>query len=93
MRPFVRRTKAELAALPEYSCSLPTGTTIGKRWKRNKIAYAGPPPGCRLPEGAFVGPEWWMGEYHPSSEPDTIDIHWSPILVVDEPAVEWPRAF
>lgn len=27
-------TKQEFDALPDYSCSLPTGTTIGKQWKR-----------------------------------------------------------
>lgn len=26
--------KSEFDALPEYSVSLPTGATIGKRWKR-----------------------------------------------------------
>ena len=26
---------AALKELPEYSCSMPTGTTIGKRWRRN----------------------------------------------------------
>lgn len=38
----VRLTWAELKALPEYSCSLPTGTTIGKRWKKNQHAYHRP---------------------------------------------------
>jgi hypothetical protein len=28
-------TRAEFARLGEYSCSIPTGVTIGKRWKRN----------------------------------------------------------
>jgi hypothetical protein len=31
----VTLTRAEFDALPEYSTSIPTGTTIGKRWKRN----------------------------------------------------------
>lgn len=30
----------ELRDLPEYSTTLPTGTTIGKRWKCNRLAYA-----------------------------------------------------
>jgi hypothetical protein len=38
----VRLTWAELQALPEYSCSLPSGTYVGKRWKRNINAYARP---------------------------------------------------
>lgn len=28
-------SREDLAALLEYSCSLPTGTTIGKRWRRS----------------------------------------------------------
>lgn len=32
--PIERVTMAEFAALSEYSTTLPTGTTIGKKWKR-----------------------------------------------------------
>ena len=28
-------SREELAKLPEYSCSIPTGTTVGKRWRRD----------------------------------------------------------
>lgn len=28
-------TRKKLAELPEYSTSVPTGTTIGKRWRRD----------------------------------------------------------
>lgn len=38
----VKMPQAELDALPEYSISEPTATTIGKRWKR------GLPCGCWL---------------------------------------------
>lgn len=31
--------RAMFDALPEYSCSLPTGTRIGKCWKKNQSAY------------------------------------------------------
>lgn len=31
--PVIVLSQAELNSLPEYSWSLPTGTTIGKRWK------------------------------------------------------------
>lgn len=30
----VKLTQGEFDALPEYTCSNPTGTVIGKRWKR-----------------------------------------------------------
>jgi hypothetical protein len=30
--------RAMFDELPEYSCSLPTGTRIGKCWKRNTLA-------------------------------------------------------
>lgn len=33
-------TKKEFEALGEYSCTLPSGTTIGRRWKKNNNAYA-----------------------------------------------------
>jgi hypothetical protein len=47
-------TAEELAALPEYSTSLPTGVRAGKRWKRQKL---------------FGSPEkgWLIGEYAPAS--------------------------
>lgn len=35
----VKLTPLELKELDEYPCSIPTGTTIGKRWKRNNSAY------------------------------------------------------
>lgn len=40
---IVTLTKAELENLPEYSRSLPTGTTIGKQWRvyRNNLWYRG----------------------------------------------------
>ena len=33
-RPRLRLTQREFDCLPEYSTTVPTGTTIGKRWKR-----------------------------------------------------------
>ena len=73
----VARTKltlAEFRALPEYSCSVPTGTEIGKRWKR-RIPYHGEP--C----------EWFLGEY---VEPDAeqkekgqVGIQWTRIEVAE----------
>lgn len=49
-------TRDELFSLPEYSCSTPTGTTIGKRWRRDVNAY-------RLPVVSADRHEWMIGEY------------------------------
>ncbi len=55
--PALRLTPREFAALPEYSCSLPTGTTIGKRWKRLDGSH----------DHRFIAaggkPRWMIGEY------------------------------
>jgi hypothetical protein len=42
--PLLPITLAEALALPEYSTTNPTGTTIGKRWRRHDGAYD-PRPG------------------------------------------------
>lgn len=88
-------TRKEFDELLDYSCSLPTGTTIGKRWKRNNNAYRRPLcshlhvfDGTREPD--FQGPDWWMGEYALDPEakmgrdgkPETVLILWSKIVVV-----------
>lgn len=60
--------------LGEYSASLPTGTTPGKRWKRKMRGFG----------------NWWMGEYLDDIQPDprgerfgqTIGIRWRRILIV-----------
>lgn len=59
-------SKDALRALPEYSCSLPTGTTIGKRWRRNT--------GFGRQRG--IG-NWVIGEYVPCSIPGQTGIDWS----------------
>jgi hypothetical protein len=77
----VRLTRAELEALGEYSCSLPTLTTIGKRWARNETAFNqmwGRPP---EPE------RWVMGEYVDIGDPDKVGIRWTPIEIVEPPAL------
>ena len=55
--PVLRLTPREFAALDEYSCSLPTGTTIGKRWKRLDGSH----------DQRFLAaggqPRWMVGEY------------------------------
>lgn len=72
-------TAQELADLPEYSCSIPTGTTIGKRWKKDLRAYDRNP--VAVTERAVLGPEWVMGEYVDDPDPELIGIRWTRIKV------------
>lgn len=62
-----------LLALPEYSCSIPTGTTIGKRWRRATIwGRRADKPLDRYPET-----EWWIGTYVEHTGSDrVVDIKW-----------------
>ncbi len=62
----------------EYSSSIPSGTTLGKVWKRNHLAFASP-----------SGEDWYMGEYVPDAKakigkdgvPETVGIVWRKIKV------------
>lgn len=45
----------EAIGLPEYSATIPTGTTPGKRWKRHDGAY----------DPSVNDPFWIIGEYGP----------------------------
>jgi hypothetical protein len=55
-------------ALLEYSCTIPDGKTIGKRWKR------------REPYGAPVKQaRWFMGEYVPDPDPKLVYIIWTEV--------------
>lgn len=63
---------AELESLLEYSTTLPTGTTIGKRWRRARR------PGARVTE-------WWIGTYVEHPDPDRVGIEW--VWAVSEPDV------
>ena len=47
-------SRADLSALGEYSCSIPTGKTLGKRWRRQLYW------GTEMPEPER---EWKMAEY------------------------------
>ena len=70
--PPLHLTRAEFEALPEYSCSLPTGTTPGKRWRRHDGAH----------DREFVAaggvPVWIIGEFDPDDDGQgsTIKINW-----------------
>lgn len=66
----VELTQQEVDALPEYSITLPTGKTIGKRWKRRLLA--GPRAGI-----------WVLCEYVPDPDPAFVGIQSRAIRVVD----------
>lgn len=77
--PKLRISAREFEALPEYSCSVPTGTTPGKRWKRLDGVY----------DRSFMArggkPRWMVGEYDPAcpSDAKTIQIFWyRPIIQI-----------
>ena len=86
----VTLTRREFGELGEYSCSLPTGTTIGKRWRRNVNAYrVGPVVHLDFWNGTPVREElpdeWWMGEYVESKEPGMVGINWYRIVLEPDP--------
>lgn len=60
----------ELESIDEYSCSLPTGTTIGKMWKRDMNEAERYHTGRPLPE------EWVVAMYIPDDRPDSVGIVW-----------------
>lgn len=72
-------TQAQFDILPEYSCTLPTGTTIGKKWKRDVNE---PKRFHRIEPNAPK--EWWTGEYTPHPDPDTVGIKWRKVVIITE---------
>jgi len=65
----------------EYSCSVPTGTTVGKKWLRNQSAFTSAPRD-----------NWYIGEYLDKIEIDSrgqehIIIAWTKVIVWDEDVV------
>jgi len=84
--PVVQLTRREFDRMPEYSQTLPTGKTIGKRWRRNAYDLRRlPVEVCGL---RFVFPHppvWILGEYvppRPDTPPDCVAIEWSRIEIV-----------
>ncbi len=65
-------TERELNSLGEYSASLPTGQTPGKRWKKHVGSYD------RQFIAAGGKPFWIIGEYDPNDDGKgkTIEINW-----------------
>lgn len=67
-------TKRAFQKLLDYSCSIPTGTTIGKRWKRHE---------------PYVHDEntkltWFEGRYVTHPDPEQVGIEWRTIRIVNE---------
>lgn len=58
--------------LPEYSCTIPTGTTIGKVWRRKKDYYD-------------ESKGWLIGEYvtDPQGDPKMVGIQWREPLIIE----------
>lgn len=59
-------TAAELNDLPEYSCSMPTGTTIGRMWKKDMYAYD--------PDNRHLSPTWVICQYVEHPNPNKVGI-------------------
>lgn len=73
-------TKKEFEDLMEYSTTIPTGMTIGKRWKRdmNVLGVHSKP----------AEPRWWMGEYVDSCDlasTGRVGIKWTRIIIKETP--------
>ncbi len=79
--PTLQLTLEELNNLPTYNCSLPTGTPIGKRWKRNFVDRSSATFNVVIFGLEFRFP-WWpdawaIGEYVPCDIPGQVGIRWS----------------
>ena len=68
--PKIYMTLEEAERLPEYSASMPSGQTIGKRWRRHDGAFD-----RRFIEAGGV-PTWIICEYAESDEPGMININY-----------------
>lgn len=70
----VALSRAEFDELPEYSCTLPTGGTIGRRWKRCEPYHA---------SREFGAPDatWYLGEYVDIGDETKVGVTWSLIHV------------
>ena len=62
-------TPEAFKVLKEYSSSIPTGTTIGKQWKKNTHAFTGKEA------------EWYLCEYVPHENPDLVGIDYKKIVI------------
>lgn len=71
--------RGTLDRLLEYSCSVPTGVTLGKRWKRGWCKCVD--RGLRRYGSCRAHDTWSLGEYV-SGKPGHALITWRRILVV-----------
>ena len=75
-----RLTPREFCSLLEYSASLPTGTTPGKRWKRLDGVH----------DRLCKDPCWVVGEYG-KPEGNSVPIHWyRPVISIRAATQEVP---
>jgi hypothetical protein len=75
----------ELESMPEYSSTLPTGTTLWKMWKRNlNETYNHAAALACKPLKPVV---WWIGQYvpHTGKLPDRIGIRWFEVQLLEGP--------
>lgn len=64
--------ESEMRELGQYNATLPTGTTIGKRWIKAKPRH---PKFLDLQQ-------FWICEYVPDPEPNMVGIkYWTPIVI------------
>ncbi len=66
----------ELESMPEYSCSLPSGQTFWKMWRRNMYASR---------RGPHREPRWVVGQYTPHPDPKTVGIRWFKVHLREGP--------
>ncbi len=65
--------------LGDYSCTLPSGTYVGKRWKRLTPYRIEP-----WEDKVFT---WTMGEFYDIGSKDRIGINWRPIVLMNSETV------
>ena len=73
--PELELSENDLSSLLTYPTSIPTGATLGKRWKRNPLHRS-----CsdsNLPKYM-----WMVGEYVPHPDPGLVGIRWYRVKVV-----------
>lgn len=101
----IRLYAHDLESMPEYSSTLPTGTTLWKIWRRLELHAGGfsAPPHARedlqrhVSAGVPVEERWFVGQYVPCREhgercPDHVGIRWFRVVLRAGPAPPAYRA-
>lgn len=73
--PMLSMALLQLALLPEYSCSVPTGVVVGKRWRRHQ-----PDRRSDTCHQLHDCGHWIVGEYVAGPD-NSIAIQWSRVKV------------